>query len=235
MRRKKNIYLGWGAASKKERQEALTVYRRPKQRPVSHGKTRVGSDALGGIWSSVRADVAAALVNQGYDRATAKKAAASAKGSDFDSLFRSAIKRNPREFPAVTDSQLQALRKRVSVMPKKRRTKKKSSRKGKMPAGLKAYWAKKRRAKAKRRNPKRKRATVRRRKPAARRRQRVSVRVRSYRKPRRRAARRASRRRSNPIHTAKRITLKGFTASQIRTVASVVRRATGKRVRVVKP
>ena len=37
------------------------------------------------------------------------------------------------------------------------------------------------------------------------------------------------------MRKAKRITLKGFTASQIRKVASVVRRATGKRVRVVKP
>jgi hypothetical protein len=51
-------------------------------------------------------------------------------------------------------------------------------------------------------------------------------------RPRRKVARR---RKSNPLRKAKRITLKGFTASQIRTVASVVRRATGKRVRVVKP
>jgi hypothetical protein len=223
MTRKKNIYFGFGPASKKERKKALTLYRKPK------GKMGRVSQASG---DPLRADVAAALVNQGYDKATAKKAAASARGADFSSLFRDAIKRNPRTFPAVTDSQLQALRKLVTTtMPKKRRTKKKNSRKGKMPAGLKAYWAKKRRAKAKRKNPRK------RRKPVARRRRKVSVRVRNYRRTRRasKPRRRRRARRSNPLRAAKRITLKGFTAAQIRTVAGVVRRATGKRVRVVKP
>ena len=140
---------------------------------------------------------------------------------------------NPRTLPGMSAKQLAAIERLIrgtTIMAKKRKSKKKkNARKGKMPAGLKAYWAKKRAAKAKRRNPRRKRAH----RP---RRRRVSVRVRNFRRtPRVRRAHRPRRRRANPIHTARRITLKGFTAAQIRKVASVVRRATGKRVRVVRP
>jgi hypothetical protein len=81
-----------------------------------------------------RADVASALVNQGYSRGDARKMAQRARGSDFDSMLRDALRRNP--------------------MSKKTKKKKRNRpRKGVMPAALKAYWAK-RRKKAK--NPKRK-------------------------------------------------------------------------------
>ncbi len=140
---------------------------------------------------------------------------------------------NPRILPEMNAQQLAAIEKLIkgnaTMAQKKRKSKKKKNgRKGKMPAGLRAYWAKKRRAKSKRRNPRRKR-----RNPRTRVRTRTVIRYRyRTRKPK---ARRARRRRSNPLRKAKRITLKGFTASQIETVASVVRRATGKRVRVVRP
>ena len=131
---------------------------------------------------------------------------------------------------------------RVNYSRKKKRNPRK--RKGKMPAGLKAYWARKRRAKAKRRNPAKRRAKKpKRRKPSW---HKAMAKIGSAKSaaawmramgqlPNPRRRKKARRRRANPIRKAKRITLKGFTASQIRKVASVVRRATGKRVRVVKP
>ena len=150
----------------------------------------------------------------------------------LEQLFHEVYGQNPRQLPEFTAKQMAAIKKLLrgkTIMAKKRKSKKKkNSRKGKMPAGLRAYWARKRRAKAKRRNPRRKR-----RNPRTRIRTRTVIRYR-YR-TRKAKARRPRRRRSNPLRKAKRITLKGFTASQIRKVASVVRRATGKRVRVVKP
>lgn len=97
-----------------------------------------------------------------------------------------------------------------------------------MPAGLKAYWARKRRAKAKRKNPRRRRRSN----PKVRIRTRTVVKYRYRARPKRKANRR---RKSNPRRTAKRINLKGFTSGQIQRVASAIRRATGKRVRIVRP
>jgi hypothetical protein len=94
--------------------------------------------------SSVVHDVALALKGQGYSAQAAKKAAQSASGSDFESLFRSALSRARGQNP----------------MAKKK--KKKKSRKGKMPAGLRRYWANKRKKKAKaKRNPGRRRSAPR--------------------------------------------------------------------------
>jgi hypothetical protein len=229
MKRKRNLYFGFGPD--KTGKDRMTVYRKPKgsSRTRSSRKHRSSSRASGD--SSLRSEVAEALVGQGYKRADARKMVGRAAGSDFGSLFRDSIKKNPRVLPEMNDEQLAAIRKLLrgkSIMAKKQKSKKKKSgRKGKMPAGLKAYWAKKRAAKAKR-NPRRRRRTN----PRARVRTRTVVKYRYRTRPRRKVARR---RKSNPLRKAKRITLKGFTASQIRTVASVVRRATGKRVRVVKP
>jgi hypothetical protein len=188
---------------------------------------------MSGGMSAARSDVALALEGQGYKKSDAKRMAQRAEGSDFNSLFRSALARkNPRELPAVTDTQLAAMRKMIkgkTMASKKRRTKKKkrNPRKGVMPPGLKKYWAKKRRAKNSRR---RKKCNPR---PRVRVRTRTVIRyrvkkVRVY--PKRR-------RRSNPrkLRAAKRINLKGFTSSQIKRVASAIRSATGKRVRVVRP
>ena len=166
----------------------------------------------------------------------------------LEQLFHEVYGQNPRQLPEFTAKQMAAIEKLLrgkTIMAKKRKSKKKkNSRKGKMPAGLKAYWARKRRAKAKRRNPAKRRAKKpKRRKPSW---HKAMAKIGSAKSaaawmramgqlPNPRRRKKARRRRANPIRKAKRITLKGFTASQIRKVASVVRRATGKRVRVVKP
>ena len=117
-------------------------------------------------------------------------------------------KQNPaREFPgSLTDAERLALRKlikRSAMATKKRRRKKNKSRKGKMPAGLAAYWRKKRAKKAKRKNPKKRpRAKVRR----LRRRKTVRRRARNYRRPARKVRRRRVRRaKRNPVRRRTRI------------------------------
>ena len=201
-RRKKNLYFGFGPASKAERKRQRSYVR-------TSGAGRAAASSGRGP-SALRDEVAEALVGQGYKKTDAKKAVQRASGGDFNSLFRSAIgglKKNPRVFPGdLSDTEISALRKlaRLKTMAtKKRRAKKRkrNSRKGKMPAGLAAYWRKKRakknpkrRTKAKRRTPRKKRA--RRRKP-------VSMRVRNFRrtprKPRRRRARASNPRRGVKI------------------------------------
>ena len=157
----------------------------------------------------------------------------------LEQLFHEVYGQNPRQLPEFTAKQMAAIEKLLrgkTIMAKKRKSKKKkNSRKGKMPAGLRAYWARKRRAKNSR--SKRREET-----PAAQTAQASNPRPHAdtviIKLPLPHAqseGSQARRRRSNPLRKAKRITLKGFTASQIRKVASVVRRATGKRVRVVKP
>ena len=87
--------------------------------------------------SALGSDVVLALKGQGYRSADAKRAVSRASGSDFESLFRSAmgkIRGNP--------------------MSKKKKSKKKRNRrprKGVMPPALRRYWAKKRAAKQNRR------------------------------------------------------------------------------------
>ncbi len=215
MTRKRNVYFGFGPAKKSER---LTVYRRPKQRSAPAKRPSL----------NVRGEVVDALVGQGYKRPVARKMAARASGEDFATLFRDAIRKNPHGG--------------MMAQKKRRSKKKKNGRKGKMPAGLKAYWAKKRRAKAKRRNPtKRKRTRSRRRRPTVRRRrsragrydQRLAEVVAAMRRrnPRRKSRRKSKLRRTVPS----RLNLgSGFTAGQIKKVARAVARITGKRVRTVR-
>ncbi len=99
-------------------------------------------------------------------------------------------------------------------MPKKRKKRKKA-----MPAGLKAYWAKKRAAKNGRRKKRRK--TVKRAKRAA---------VRNYRKRRTAKRRKATR---NPVSRLSRITLPAMSpAATKKTIALIKRLAGNRRVRV---
>lgn len=86
-----NFYVGFGPASAKQRAEGLTVYRRPRAASSSRG-TRSGTREP---MSSLRAEVASALVNQGYKRAQAKRMARAAEGSDFSAMFNDAMRRNP--------------------------------------------------------------------------------------------------------------------------------------------
>lgn len=144
----------------------------------------------------------------------------------LESLFHEVYGRNPAEQSAAIDRCVRG----GDMANRKRRSKKKkrNPRKGVMPAGLKAYWARKRRGKAKRKNPRRRRRSN----PKVRIRTRTVVKYRYRARPKRKANRR---RKSNPRRTAKRINLKGFTSGQIQRVASAIRRATGKRVRIVRP
>ena len=197
-----------------------------------------------GSSSAVRDEVAEALVAQGYRKADAQKMARSASGDDFSSLFRSALARNPRFIPAVTDEQLKALRKLVrqkkTMAGKKRRSRKKrNSHKGTMPAGLRKYWARKRAAKARRRANARK-ARRRNARPRPRRRK-VSLRVRRFRRTARRMNVRR-RRRSNPKRRTSRIRAGmrirppfPMTAGQLKKYARHIARATGLRTRIVRP
>jgi hypothetical protein len=139
---------------------------------------------------------------------------------------------NPRQLPGMSAKQLAAIErlirgKTIMATKKPRSKKKKNPRKHKMPAGLRKYWAKKRRSnksrRRTRRNPRRARVKVRTRTVIRYRTRTVKVRTK---RPRR----------SNPRpRSAKRINLKGFTSGQIKRVASAIRRATGKRVRIVRP
>jgi hypothetical protein len=117
---------------------------------------------------------------------------------------------NPRILPMMSESELAAIEKliRGKAMAQKKKSKKKRTRKGKMPAGLKAYWAKKRRAKNSRSKPAKKYRRRKKRNP--RRRTRVRVRtvvkykyrtrkVKVYPKRRKRRARRANPRRKSVL------------------------------------
>lgn len=87
-----NLYLGFGPASPKQRQQTgLTLYRRPRAAGSSRG-TRSGTREP---MSTLRAEVASALVNQGYKPAQAKRMARAAQGGDFSAMFNDAMRRNP--------------------------------------------------------------------------------------------------------------------------------------------
>jgi hypothetical protein len=89
---RQNIYFGFGPASPKQREATrLTLYRRP--RGVRSSRQHPGGSSSAG--SALRADVASALVNQGYKPAQAKRMAREASGSDFNSLFHDALRQNP--------------------------------------------------------------------------------------------------------------------------------------------
>jgi len=82
---RENVYFGFGPAPTSER---LTVYRKPRGIRSRSGGSR---ESLGAL----RADVASALVNQGYKLAQARRMARTASGSDFSSMFNEALRSNP--------------------------------------------------------------------------------------------------------------------------------------------
>lgn len=142
---------------------------------------------------------------------------------------------NPRTLPEVTDAQLAAFEKLItgstSTMAQKKRKskKKKNSRKGKMPAGLKAYWAKKRRAKNSRRRTRKKA-----RNPRRRTRTRTIIRYRT-RIVKVRAKRR--RRKSNPRRKAQTLRIKapaGLGPKGLRKFRALAAKAYGVPARIVK-
>jgi len=222
MRRKKKIYWGFGPAPKGE--PRFKIYERP--RGVQSRSRHPTAGARPGSAGSLRADVISALTNLGYKAKDAAEKAAKATGDDFNSLFRSAMKQNPRVIPDVTDEQLKALRKLVRsnrMAQKKRKSKKK---KNPMPAALKRYWAKKRARKAKAKR--KKRNSTPRVKVVTRTKVKTVIR---YRKPRKNPRKK---RRNPPRHIPRHIDLGGgWTRGQIKKIARAIGRATGKRARVV--
>ena len=208
------------------RQQRARYGRQPYNRRVAGMVRRArGSGQVAGRGVD-RSDLVSALVNLGYAPAVAKRTAARAKGSDFNEQLRDALKglkKNPRrQFPAVAPKAAEALRKLSRLSMRKTRKKKRNSRKGKMPAGLKAYWAKKRAKKNAARRRRRPRKTVRRR------RMRVNPR------PRRRVVRRrrAVVRRKMPKTMRPPFPM---TMSQLKKYARSLARATGKSVRIKRP
>jgi len=156
--------------------------------------------AKGRGMTAVASDVVSALKNLGYAGAEAKRMVRSARGSDFDSLMRSALKGNP--------------------MAKKKKSKKKNHRKGKLPAGLAKYWAKKRRQKNKRRS-----------RPRRRKQNRARVRyVTRVRYVKRKLQRR---KKSNPRRRIRRIKLPiTLRPGQVKPMQRFISRLTGRRVRM---
>jgi len=138
-----------------------------QRRMAAFGRRRRDAGPSSGSRPQVDQSLLSALANLGYKKPVAREMAARAQGKDFDARLRSALAMNPKG----------------KQMSKKKKAKK--SRKGKMPAGLRKYWAKKRAAKARRhksanrkprakRNSPRRHYAVRRRKTAPRRRNRKS-------------------------------------------------------------
>jgi len=93
--KKRNIYFGFGPAPKSER---LTVYRRPKGSGRATTAGRIRARQTSPKSDAGRADLISALVNLGYKRPAAVKAAGRARGSNFDAQLRDALrglKENP--------------------------------------------------------------------------------------------------------------------------------------------
>lgn len=133
--------------------------------------------------------------------------------------------KNPRKIPAVTPEAEKLFRKlaRLNTMQKKKRRKAKTgkrrrSRKGKLPAGLRRYMAAKRRAKQNRR-----------------RRRTVNPKVKAFRKRRKAASSR--RRRRAAVKRSPRVIRPPFsmTAVQLKKYARKIARLTGKRVVIKRP
>jgi hypothetical protein len=224
MKRKKNIYwdrksmgfkLGKKPATKQERKRQAAIARQDKQHEklAERAAKKQAKQEAGALFRQLRGEAK-------REKRSAERKPMSTRDKE---LWEELLKSNP-------ETKVSVLRKLAGGNMAKKRKKRKNPKKGKMPAGLKAYWAKKRRTKnvrktkrRKRANPKRKRA--RRRKPVARR-----IRRRKPNTRRRRA------RKSNPRRGTKRITAPvGLGPKGLRQFAAQVRAAyPGARVRVVK-
>jgi hypothetical protein len=206
-KRRKNIYFGFGPAPKDE--PRFEIYRRSRVPAKRSGKRSARSISVG---EGDRADLVSALVNLGYDKSVAKRAAAAASGSDFDSQLRDALKRLGKKNPRV----------RAKAMQKKRKKKR-----NKMPAGLRKYWNKIRRKKNSR---KRKNAH----RPRARKVKRTKRRAVNPRPRRKRVTSRPRRRNRRNPPRAPRMVRPPFamTSTQLKKYARALARVTGKRVQI---
>lgn len=169
-----------------------------------------------------------------------RKSARSGRTNDtrkLEKLFHEVYARNPRVLPEMTTEQLAAIEKLIrgkSMASKKRKSKKKKNgRKGKMPAGLKAYWAKKRRAKNSRSRP-RKKNRRRKTNPKVRYRTRTVVKYRYRSRPK---AKRTRRRKSNPRRGKTTLRIKapaGLGPKGLRKFRALAAKAYGVPARIVK-
>ncbi len=167
-----------------------------------------------------------------YYAKMARRARAGVKDKKkLEALFHEVYGReNPRFLPEVTDGQLAAFRRliqgRLSMATKKKSKKKKRNpRKGVMPAALKAYWAKKRAAKAKRRKAKNPKPRVKYRTRTV---TRTKVVYRNRPNPKKKARRRKRTQRPKLANT---VNLgSSFTPKQVKKVQSALRRVSGRRI-----
>ncbi len=166
MKRKKNIYfdrksmgfkLGKKPLSKEERRKQAAIKKQEKahERMAAQAARKQAKQEAAALFKQLKGDAKP----QRKPRTHAPRWTA-----DDESAWQQLLKSNPqRVFPGdLSVTEIRALRKlaakRGKSMATKKRCKKKNSRKRKMPAGLAAYWRKKRAAKAKWKNPREKRA-----------------------------------------------------------------------------
>jgi hypothetical protein len=222
MKRRKNLYFGFGAAPKASKRE----------RAKSRREFQSGVERKRKVIRRGREKEAATLFRQLQRDAKPSRARRYKMTPGDEKAWQDMLRSNPkRVFPGdLTPTEIRLLRKiakkraaflkrqgsrkRNFIPPilfddysvlsaekqlegafkmkkKKSKKRKRNSHKGKMPAGLKAYWAKKRRAKNKRKNPKRRKRATR---PRVRRRRRAaSLRVKNYRRTRKPNSRRRRR------------------------------------------
>ena len=225
-RRKKNIYFGRGPApvpTKRERRRQRTAFQAGVKRKRAEFK-------------SAREKEAGTLFKQLQRDAKPQRARRRKMTPADEAAWQEMLRKNPlRQFPGdLSGEEISALRKLVrktTMATKRKRRKKKNSRKGTMPAGLRKYWAKKRAKKnpaKKRRRTKartRKVKRVRRRKP-------VSTRVRNYRRPARKVRRRRARK-SNPRRTVRIKAPVGLGPKGLQQFRRAIARASGLRTRIV--
>lgn len=213
MKRRKNLYFGLGPAPTPSKRE----------RAKSKREFQSGVERKRKIFKSTREKESATLFRQ-LQRDAKPQHARRRKIKPED---REAFYQMLRENPHLTADEIRKLRQ--TLMAKKRKKRKKNSRKGKMPAGLRKYWAAKR---AKKNPAKKKRKRARRRKlnPKPRRRIRrrrtvKRVRVRNRRRPARKVRKRRVRR-SNPRKGVARIKAPaGLGPKGLRQYAAMVRKA----------
>lgn len=211
MKRKRNLYLGFTPARPtradlvKSRREFKAAVRAKRREIVAEYK-RLRKSARSGRTQSTR---------------------------KLEELFHEVYgpEQNPRILPEMDAEQLAAIRKLIGGKDMaQRKSKSKKKKNGKQPAGLKAYWARKRAAKAKRRNPRKK----------ARARARVRTRTRTVIKYRTRTVKvypKRKRRKSNPRRKAATIRINapaGLGPKGLRQFRSMAARAYGAPARIVK-
>jgi hypothetical protein len=216
----RNVYWDWKSLSWRHGEKPLTKAQRKQQSAERKRQAAIARQDKQHAKIAERVERKQAKQQAGKQfrqlRSEAKKEARARELVKQDQELWRELYGSQNPFPGkLTDRARARLRKlvRQNTMAKKRK-KKKNSRKGKMPAALKAYWAAKRRAKNARKAKRRKKAN-----PKPRRRRRKAVarrprrRVRNYRKPATRRRRRTSNpRRKRPVKIIKTNLRKGTKA-----------------------